>query len=75
MSEASAEYNVVGQAKVNKLMADGSVQPGYEIKVTDLQTGVTFPVFLPDDKYSAENARQLINFQLQQVRSVHALTN
>jgi hypothetical protein len=65
---------IVSQVHVNNLNADGTITPGYNISVRDLQSGVTFPVFVPDDNYNADNARSLILYQLQHIRNVHSLS-
>lgn len=73
MDIPSGEYLIVSQVHLNRLGMDGSVTAGWEITVRDNKSGTTFPVFLPDDKYNAENAKVLINHQLQLIRGVHAL--
>lgn len=73
--DSGQEYTIVSQVHTNNLNPDGTVTPGYNISVRDLVTGVTFPVFCPDDRYNADNVRSLITYQLNHIRNVHALTN
>lgn len=74
MSANDSGYTVVSQNHVNKFNPDsGNVESGYEITVRDGQTGVVFPVFLADQFYGAEQAKGLIEYELQRIRSVHSL--
>lgn len=69
------EFQITSQVHGNVIQPSGTIATGYTIHVTDLQTGVPFSVFLPDDKYNADNARTLILAQLEHVRAVHSLTS
>lgn len=74
MSTPERSYTVVTQVHINQLNPDsGEVQPGWEVRVRDAQTGVVIPVFVPDAVYGAEQAGALINHALAQVRAVHSL--
>lgn len=74
MEPPSGEFRIVSQSHVLNLNPDGTVTPGYNISVTDLQSGVNFPVFVADRDYNADNVRTQILFQLQHIRAVHALS-
>lgn len=74
MSANGAGYTVIGTVHVNKYdNATGNVVPGWEISVRDLQTQTIVPVFVPDTHFGQEQARALIEHELDKVRSVHAL--
>ena len=67
-------YRVMRQVHINELdRASGQVVPGWQITVRDLHTGTVVPVFVADDLYSPDNARQIIEASLEQIRGVHAL--
>ena len=68
------DYRIMRQVHINSLdRASGQVVPGWEISVRDLVTGTVVPVFVSDDLYSPDNARQIIEASLEQIRSVHSL--
>lgn len=74
MSTNDSGYTIVSQTHINKFNPDsGNVESGYEITVRDGQTNVVFPVFLADAYYTADNAKQLIELNLERVRAVHSL--
>jgi hypothetical protein len=75
MQEPTGEYQIVSQVHVNNLNADGTVTPGWTVTARDLQTGVTFPVFIADDKRNADNVRSLILYELNHIRSIHGLSD
>lgn len=75
MSTPEAVTRPISQVHINQLNRDtGEVESGYEVKVRDAQTGVVFPVFIPDAVYGTDQAKTLIQHELDKVRGVHSLT-
>lgn len=73
--EGNIAYTVVSQYHLNNLNQDGSVTPGWQVTVRDSMTGVTVPIFVPDDKYTAEGVQTLARHHLAITREVHSLTD
>lgn len=72
---ANEQQHVVSQVHVNRIdPATGSVAPGWEVTVRDPVTGTLVPVFVPDTVYGGDQARTLIQHELDKVRAVHGLT-
>lgn len=74
MSTNQSGYSVVAQVHINQLdRSTGEVVPGWEVRVRDGVTGTTVPVFIPDAQYGEDQARVLIQHELDKVRAVHGL--
>lgn len=74
MNTSEQAPHVTGQTHINRLNpSTGEVESGWEVTVRDPVTGVIVPVFLRDDVYGAEQAKTLIQFELEKVRAVHEL--
>lgn len=74
MTPENTGYRVQRQVHINSLdPLTGQVAPGWQITVFDRETGVVVPVFVPDDRYTEENARAYIEAALGPVRKVHQL--
>lgn len=68
------DYQVVAQrARTTVDDATNTVTEGMQLTVKDLQSGVIFPIFVPNDVYYGAGADALIREKLQRVRDVHAL--
>lgn len=66
-------YRVVDQERDTAVGLTGSVERGW--RVYFLITGMSNPadVFIPDSSYSADNARTLIQHEVDRVLAVHNL--
>lgn len=71
---AQPDYVIVSQVYENKWhAATQTVTPGWTVTVHDNVTGTIVPVFVPENKYTADNVRLLVDSALTSVRDVARL--
>lgn len=72
MIQQGVDFSWISRNHVNKW--DDSLQqavPGWEMKILNLHTGTTLPVFVPDDRYSPDNVTLAIANVIEQDNAVH----